>query len=208
MTQEGINKLKKELHMTKYCRINAYKRTKSWDSFLQCVLFISNLGIIAGSVLSVVFKWEIVSFIILILSISTFSLSLFISTKNFYAQSCEYKRAYNEIEHLEKLLNNSNPDYDLVQSKYDELISFSSNHDQQDLYRLKVEYFEDELVTGDDLKHGKDLKYWRKLYSKEVAKDFLVKSLTSLFIYPLFILFALAISPLVRLFKRNEEKWY
>lgn len=206
MNEEAVKRLKKDIYMTKYCRINAYKRTKSWDSFLQCVLFVSNIGVIAGSILSLINKSiEAYSYAILIASIITFALSLFISTKNFYSQSCEFKRTFNELERLEKLANDDNPNYELIRKQYDEVIRFSSNHEQQDLYRLKVEYFGNDIVTGNDILEGKDKKYWDKLYKKELAKDVLIKIGISLGIYLVFIFFSFIISLIIKPFKRNEK---
>ena len=205
---EKTNELYRNIYMTKYCRINAYKRTKEWDTFLQATLFIYNLLLLSASILALALKNDIFNYFIVGFSIATFSTGLFVGIKNHGAQSAEYKRCYNELEKLENELNNNETKKDEIAKAFNELITFSINHDEKDNYRLKAEYFDDPIIAGDDEKNGKNQKYWTRLYKRSVAKDVLIKSLISLFLYPLIWLFARLLSFLINPFVllKHEKK--
>lgn len=185
---ERVENLERKMYMTKYCRINAYKRTKAWDSFLQALLFFSNLLLIGASISSIIFKIDILNILIVIFSVISFSTGLFIGIKNYAGQSLEYKRCYNEIEKLSCELKKEPKKIDEIEKQFEEMISFSLNHDEQDNYRLKCEYYDDKYVMGEDLKNGKDFKYWKRKYSFSLAKDIVIKTIISFGIYLVFLL--------------------
>ena len=200
------NELLRNIYMTKYCRINAYKRTKEWDTFLQATLFIYNILLLSASILALALKNEIYNYLIALFSVATFSTGLFVGIKNYGAQSAEFKRCYNELEKLESELRNDESKQDEIEKIFNELITFSTNHDEIDNYRLKAEYFEDPIVASNDEKNGKDKKYWTKMYKRALAKNILIKSLMSFLLYPIIWGIALIVSLVIRPFAKVKHE--
>ncbi len=198
--QTRIDHVLRKIYITKYCRINAYKRTKSWDNYFQFLLFVSSLLILCVSILSLTFQNDFITFGIIFLSLVSFSSGLFIATKSYSTQSEEFKRCYNELEKLEAKLRKDPACIDVIEVLFEELITFSRNHDEQDNFRLKYEHYEDKVIQNEDEKNGKTKEYWRKKYFKSLAKDYTVKIILSFGIYLIVILICSLVQGVMNLF--------
>lgn len=135
-----------KLRITKWCRINAYKRCVSWKRYLQLISFLYNLSLIILSVLSLsLFKDNsIVSILIVILSVIVFSTSLYVSSLDYSRRANEYKICYTQLAELESVVQSTKKTekvkLEYLFNQYNTIMQFSINHDEYDYVRYMKEY--------------------------------------------------------------------
>ena len=189
---ELIESMNRTLNITRYTRINAYKRCKEWNEFFNLIGFIYNLLLIIVSIIMLIYTGEenvklVISIMLVILSIITFSLDLFIATQDFSSRAEQYKISYNFIEGLLNELKfvdeNDTTRIKNISKKYEDHIRSSINHEEIDYYRLNFEYPNEYLEPYKEI-----TKIKKSNYSKLLVRKFLIKTVLTLFLYPFFCL--------------------
>lgn len=178
---KSIENFKTQIKKTLYCRINAYKRCLMWDSFYKVIACIYNLAVIALSILMLIFDEAFLrshiwfSALLVVAAVCTFALDLFLRVINYGSKADQYKSAYNEIENILTDLDAVTKKKELFElnQRYETLIKYSINHDEQDYCRYAYENCQDDEFHNQ----------FKSKYRWYEARDFLVKCGFSFTIY-------------------------
>lgn len=134
----NLDKLKNDLHVTRYSRIHAEKRLLRKQHLVELMNLYYSLFTIIVSIVSYIQNDTKLSLATIFLTICLFSTILYINSKNFGELAHQYRDNYTRIHNLELRLSHIvNPEDPLladIEKDYCMLLRESANHTDYDLY--------------------------------------------------------------------------
>lgn len=195
----------RKMDMTRYCRINAYKRCKEWDSFFNVILFVYNLIMISLSIIVLFIKGDTnlyFSIALIVFSVCTFAIDLFMGVNDYSSLAEKYKNSYNKIEHLIYELKCKAENKEQIESVYKNYldhISSSINHEEIDYLRLCEEYPDNYMDTNKEIAAQK-----HKKYATVCFRNFMLKVILTFTAYLFIAIVSRGLSCVYAWFRRNK----
>jgi len=174
MNQSLKDKLDRNIWITRKCRINASERLLNWAKYIEFINIYFSIWIIILSILSIVWNDENLSIISLICSITLTITITYANATNYRERAATFKHNYIELQLLlDELSYTASDDKNkimLISKKYAEILESSENHTPMDMYKMKCEVANnDMMITVKE----KMVYYWKKT-EEFILKLFLV----------------------------------